>query len=1181
MDWLSDNVSTTGAIKPLQPNMARPITPSTTPNHYNHQHDNLLSLQNRMQNQSSGPLTTGNSLNAISKANAAFDNLVSFGNSANNVKPAGGAAPFAQPAPVISSQSALFANVRPSVSLEDQRRLQQQSTPSKPVGNTDAWAAFPPVAQQFGLNSRSNNNTNTQSSYQPINSTPTMSSNYSSIPVFSSNTTSPSFGFQSPSMTATPLQQPMFPATPIVPQQQQQKRTPSPNPKDAFGDLLGASPLAGFGARKPNGIPQQQQQPSYSPLSSNSGNASNITPTTATTSTYTPINSSKTSPTNLGLAPPIKSTSPSPQPTPPSHVPIIPMASMMQPSIVPGMAVPPAVINSNGTDTTPGGGTWDWDFLAQPKPIPSSSISTPVPLSPSQTVLQNNDDDPFDVEFLGKASSVVGAKSERQDSNPLGILAQPSPVIPETSTPPPQRHSISIEPASPTSPTSPMSQTSRFMDKDHALAIVMGTGYEHVEAENALQASGGDPTLAIEMLIHQKKVQEMIAQSSKDAQLAKKVAAAEKRNSRSNKGKDVESDKKASASRKQAEDQDEDSDNDVMVRRKPISKVSMYDPDDMLRNVSNKNLIPEAPTPSSPPIIHAPASPQVEQPTPEKSPNMSAPSSFMSSLWGKKKTVPQAPQHAPDTPTTSTPGEPEKPKTSDAVEMDAIEATVSRGLGIMSSIFTSRAATILPRGKQPRIDGSNGDDPDYVEWGDMVPYKDDSDEDEWEQPPPEAGRAPPQREVAAAKPVKSSINVAPKGIEGPAINANVRPSAGSSSPPRSQPAVAQAVFTSQQTIASSSLFAAQTTVVIATTGPVAPVIPPQPVKPSKPVVTASPQQIATSDSFREKGNALFKQGQFGDAEIEYTQAITALPAGHLNLIAVFNNRAAARLKTGQFKEAIEDATAVLAIDDRDCKSLLRRASAYEAIERWADAREDYKTIMGIDTSVKGVSAGLSRCQKAMDMHQRGDSGSGSVVEQQQSSPLQRSSSPQQLKPRSPPPQQSSSSAFAFAEFEAPLQKPSASSGNNDFGMFSGGSASSSDKPTHPHVERAVKMAVDSLRQANQQAEADDAMKLALKDQIDFKINQWRHGKEANLRALLASMETVLWKDSKNAWQAIQMSELITPQQVKVKYMKAVSRVHPDKASLARDSPLEQQLFANAIFSTLNKAWDSFRSQNGM
>ena len=43
------------------------------------------------------------------------------------------------------------------------------------------------------------------------------------------------------------------------------------------------------------------------------------------------------------------------------------------------------------------------------------------------------------------------------------------------------------------------------------------------------------------------------------------------------------------------------------------------------------------------------------------------------------------------------------------------------------------------------------------------------------------------------------------------------------------------------------------------------------------------------------------------------------------------------------------------------------------------------------------------------------------------------------------------------------------------------------RPINPHVERAVKIAVDSLRQANQQAETEEAMKLSLKDQIDQKV----------------------------------------------------------------------------------------------
>lgn len=80
-----------------------------------------------------------------------------------------------------------------------------------------------------------------------------------------------------------------------------------------------------------------------------------------------------------------------------------------------------------------------------------------------------------------------------------------------------------------------------------------------------------------------------------------------------------------------------------------------------------------------------------------------------------------------------------------------------------------------------------------------------------------------------------------------------------------------------------------------------------------------------------------------------------------------------------------------------------------------------------------------------------------------------------------------------------------------------------------------------------------------------------------MRALLSSLDAVLWPALE--WKSINLSELLTPAQVKVKYMKAVGKVHPDKLNQA--TALEHKLIANGVFSTLNKAWDSFKTQNGM
>lgn len=57
-----------------------------------------------------------------------------------------------------------------------------------------------------------------------------------------------------------------------------------------------------------------------------------------------------------------------------------------------------------------------------------------------------------------------------------------------------------------------------------------------------------------------------------------------------------------------------------------------------------------------------------------------------------------------------------------------------------------------------------------------------------------------------------------------------------------------------------------------------------------------------------------------------------------------------------------------------------------------------------------------------------------------------------------------------------------------------------------------------------------------------------------------------------------MSELITNSQVKIRYMKAIAKVHPDKVSQCSQ---EEAIVCSSVFSQLNEAWDVFKQQNGM
>ena len=92
-------------------------------------------------------------------------------------------------------------------------------------------------------------------------------------------------------------------------------------------------------------------------------------------------------------------------------------------------------------------------------------------------------------------------------------------------------------------------------------------------------------------------------------------------------------------------------------------------------------------------------------------------------------------------------------------------------------------------------------------------------------------------------------------------------------------------------------------------------------------------------------------------------------------------------------------------------------------------------------------------------------------------------------------------------------------------------------------------ALNRVREANNAAEAEDLQKHALKDSVDGRLLAWKGGKEANIRALIASLDTILWPEL--GLQKVGMHELVTPSQVKIRYTKAIAKLHPDKVRVLR------------------------------
>lgn len=320
---------------------------------------------------------------------------------------------------------------------------------------------------------------------------------------------------------------------------------------------------------------------------------------------------------------------------------------------------------------------------------------------------------------------------------------------------------------------------------------------------------------------------------------------------------------------------------------------------------------------------------------------------------------------------------------------------------------------------------------------------------------------------------------------------------------------------------------------------------PTPSPPLKPLIVASPSSISTSQSHKNLGAEKFKLGQYGEAESAYTRAIECLPSGHLLLVLLHNNRALVRLKTGDYNGAAGDAGIVMELvgentwrdeqvrvktseegagvdlGDGLVKAWRRRAEALEGREKWDDARKDWEKVAGANWAASNMRGegvrGAGRCRKMVAAERQETSGV----------PPPRAAKPRPATAR-PPPRRG---------------------------------------PTPPS------QALSNLKKANDASEAEDNAKYELKDVVDSKLLAWKGGKETNIRALISSLDSVLWPEL--GLQKTSIAELVTPAQVKIRYTKAIAKLHPDKLN-PNNSTLEQRMIANGVFGTLNEAWNAFK-----
>ncbi|KAJ0437570.1 putative DnaJ domain, Chaperone J-domain superfamily [Helianthus annuus] len=123
-------------------------------------------------------------------------------------------------------------------------------------------------------------------------------------------------------------------------------------------------------------------------------------------------------------------------------------------------------------------------------------------------------------------------------------------------------------------------------------------------------------------------------------------------------------------------------------------------------------------------------------------------------------------------------------------------------------------------------------------------------------------------------------------------------------------------------------------------------------------------------------------------------------------------------------------------------------------------------------------------------------------------------------------------------------------------------------------ERAAKaLAEKNNRDLQTQREQEERNRIS--ETLDVEIKRWAAGKEGNLRALLSTLQYVLWPGC--GWQPVSLTDLITGANVKKAYRKATLCIHPDKVQ-QKGANLQQKYVAEKVFDLLKEAWNKFNSE---
>lgn len=125
-----------------------------------------------------------------------------------------------------------------------------------------------------------------------------------------------------------------------------------------------------------------------------------------------------------------------------------------------------------------------------------------------------------------------------------------------------------------------------------------------------------------------------------------------------------------------------------------------------------------------------------------------------------------------------------------------------------------------------------------------------------------------------------------------------------------------------------------------------------------------------AEQHREKGNELFKAGDFPGAIKEYNEGLRRNP----DSVAILSNRCATYIKLMEFNTALKDADKCIELDPKFVKAYSRKGSCHHMMKEYHKAMKAYEDGLKIDPTNKDCIEGKQKTMATIQMTAGASSG---------------------------------------------------------------------------------------------------------------------------------------------------------------------------------------------------------------